>query len=46
MDTFEEEEPVDLAEVSSNIRSIEKKLSKVDKSIGDFCSELGIETPF
>lgn len=46
VDTFEEEKVVDLAEVTSNIRAIEKEMKEIDKSILRFCDELNIEAPF
>ena len=46
VDTFEEEEPVDLAEVSEKLVELEKKMGATDKVIGGFCEELGIKAPF
>ena len=46
VDTFEEEEPVDLEEVSKKIRDINKEMVDVDKKIKKYCDELGIDTPF
>ncbi len=46
VDTFEEEEPVDLEKVASKIIEIEKNSEKLDKKIKWFCNELGIKSPF
>ncbi|AIS31110.1 type I restriction-modification system subunit M [Methanobacterium formicicum] len=46
VDTFEEEEPVDLDAVVREIRELNKKSAEVDKEIKKYCDELGIEAPF
>ena len=46
VDTFEEEEPIDINAVSQEIKSIDVDIAKSDKLIAEFCSELGISTPF
>jgi type I restriction enzyme M protein len=46
VDTFEEEEPVDLAAVSQELKQLEKEIQETDEVIAGFCAELGIETPF
>ena len=46
VDTFEEEEPVDLDRVSSELKSLENDISDTDKTISDFCDELNIKPPF
>lgn len=46
VDTFEEEEPVDLAEVSDKLVALEKEMGETDKVIAGFCEELGIKAPF
>ncbi|MFV0543044.1 MAG: type I restriction-modification system subunit M [Marinicella pacifica] len=46
VDTFEEEEPVDLERVSDDLKQIDQDLIKINKEIKGFCDELGIETPF
>ena len=46
VDTFEEEEPVDLEAVSNKLQSIENDISEIDKTISDFCGELNIKPPF
>ena len=45
VETFEEEEPVDLAVVTTELKKLEKGMAKTDQTIRDFCAELGIETP-
>ena len=46
VDTFEEEEDVDLEQVSQEIQSIEEELSETNQTIQPFCKELNISTPF
>jgi len=46
VDTFEEEEPVDLAEVSEKLVALEKEMGETDQVIVGFCEELGIKAPF
>ena len=46
VDTFEEEEPVDLAEVAAQLQNIETELTTVNASIAEYCAELGIPKPF
>jgi len=46
VDTFEEEEPVDLQAVSDELKSLEKEMQEIDKEIGGYCDELGIKPPF
>lgn len=46
VDTFEEEEPVDLDIVSNELQSLESDMSDTDTTIADFCKELNIKTPF
>ena len=46
VDTFEEEESIDIDEVSKELKNIDKKLKTNDKVIAKFCKELGIATPF
>ena len=46
VDTFEEEEPVDITAVVKDLRSIEADIQKTDKKISGYCRELGIESPF
>jgi type I restriction enzyme M protein len=46
VDTFEEEVPVDLAEVSEKLVALEKEIGETDNTIAGFCDELGIKAPF
>ena len=46
VDTFEEEELVDLDKVSNELKSLENELTNTDKTISDFCDELNIKPPF
>ena len=46
VDTFEEEEPVDLDAVSAELKAIETDLQSTNETIAGFCAELGIATPF
>ncbi len=46
VDTFEEEEPVDLEVVSQELKGLEEEMQSTDKNIADFCQQLGINTPF
>jgi type I restriction enzyme M protein len=45
VDTFEEEEPVDLDAVVAELRGLEADISDVDKRIAEQCKELGIAAP-
>ncbi|OBX26817.1 type I restriction enzyme M protein [Gelidibacter algens] len=46
VDTFEEEEPVDLQAVSQELQALEHDINDTDAAIADFCKQLGIDTPF
>ena len=45
VDTFEEEEPIDLDEVVDELERIEVEMEKVDAEIKKYCDELGIRAP-
>lgn len=45
VDTFEEDEVIDLKTISGELRLLEKKVKETDRIIADFCKELGISTP-
>lgn len=45
VDTFEEEEAVDLDEVAKQLHSLETDMTKADDVIKGFCNELGIKAP-
>ena len=42
VDTFEEEELIDVDEVKTNIKNIEDELSKVQKQMAKYMKELGL----
>ena len=46
VDTFEEEEPIDLAAVTNQIRVLNEDMKQTDAVIADYCKQLGIEAPF
>ncbi|WP_298764089.1 type I restriction-modification system subunit M [uncultured Polaribacter sp.] len=46
VDTFEEEELVDLKAVATDLQNLEKDIAATDQTIANFCKELNIETPF
>lgn len=46
VDTFEEEDTIDLKSVSKELQHLEKDMKKTDEIIAGYCKELGINTPF
>ena len=46
VDTFEEEEPIDIDAVASELVELDVEMKETDKLIAGFCKELGINTPF
>ena len=46
VDTFEEEEAIDIEAVANDIKLVDKDIESIDKVIASFCIELGISTPF
>ncbi|AYN69068.1 type I restriction-modification system subunit M [Euzebyella marina] len=46
VDTFEEEEPVDIEAVATEVESLNAKLKENETLIASFCKELNIKTPF
>lgn len=46
VDTFEEEEPIDLEQVAKDLKELETQIQKTDKTIEKYCKELGIAPPF
>ena len=46
VDTFEEEEPVDLDAVSKELKALEDEINATNVTIASYCSELNIATPF
>lgn len=45
VDTFEEEEPIDLDEVISKLKKNKEEMEVVDQEIEKYCKELGISPP-
>ena len=45
VDTFEEEEEIDLDEVVEKIAKLDEEMKEIDKTIKGFCDELGIKAP-
>lgn len=45
VDTFEEEEPVDLDIVVKELKEIEEEIKEVDQEIEKYCNELGAKAP-
>lgn len=46
VDTFEEEEAIDLEAVAGELKDLETELESTNQTIADFCKELNITTPF
>ena len=46
VDTFEEEEPIDLDVVVAEMKKIDQESTELDKKIKEYTDELGIESPF
>jgi type I restriction enzyme M protein len=46
VDTFEEEEPVDLDVVSNELKALEEDMKSTDEKIAEYCRQLNISTPF
>ena len=46
VDTFEEETPIDINKVASELRELKMKEEKLEKAIDESCDELGIKKPF
>jgi len=46
VDTFEEEEPVDIEAVASELKALKTDMQETDKTIVGFCKELDISSPF
>lgn len=46
VDTFEEEEPIDITAVANELKSLEIDMKTTDENIAGFCNELNISTPF
>lgn len=46
VDTFEEEEEIDLQATSTRLKELENEIKENDEEIADFCKQLNIQTPF
>lgn len=46
VDTFEEEEPIDIDAVAEEIQALDIEIAETDKRIASYCKELNIKTPF
>lgn len=46
VDTFEEEEQIDLEAVANQLEQLEQDMQDIDKTIADFCQQLNIKAPF
>ena len=46
VDTFNEEEVLDLESIASQLKTLEQKIKENDTEIAQYCKELGISTPF
>ncbi|MDU1965729.1 MAG: N-6 DNA methylase, partial [Staphylococcus lugdunensis] len=42
VDTFEEEEPIDLVQVQQQLKDIDKEIAEVEAEIKDYLKELGV----
>jgi type I restriction enzyme M protein len=46
VDTFEEEEPVDIDAVAKELKVLDQEMEATNRVIQDYCRQLGIKTPF
>lgn len=46
VDTFEEEEPIDIAEVAKELKELNSNQEELQNKIASFCEELNIDKPF
>lgn len=46
VDTFEEEQQIDINAVANELVELDKQIAQNDKTIADFCKQLNISTPF
>lgn len=46
VDTFDEEEQIDINEVAKELKSLEVEMKQTDVQLAEFCKELNIEMPF
>jgi type I restriction enzyme M protein len=46
VDTFEEEEPIDITAIAKEIKALEQEITETELRIAAYCKELNIEIPF
>lgn len=46
VDTFEEEDPIDLNAVATEFENLEEEMKSVDSELSDYCAQLNIKAPF
>lgn len=46
VDTYEEEEPINIDSVAFEIKTLDRQMAETDKTLEAFCKELNISTPF
>ncbi len=46
VDTFEEEEPIDIGALVKDLKTLEMDMRRADETIAGYCTELGIDSPF
>lgn len=46
VDSFDEEETIDIANVASQLKALEQDIAATDKVIAEYCKQLNIDTPF
>jgi type I restriction enzyme M protein len=46
VNTFEEEEQIDINQIAKDLRELDESSEEIDKKLTDFCKELNIEIPF
>jgi type I restriction enzyme M protein len=46
VDTFQDEEPIDLEAVSTELKTLQISITETEGVIADYCKQLGISTPF
>ncbi len=46
VDTFEQQTPINLSEVASQLKQLDKDIQTINADIAEYCRQLGIDTPF
>lgn len=46
VDTFEEEDPIDIGAVADVLKNLQGEEIKIQKELAAFCAEIGIKQPF